>query len=132
MCVDGLMDVSQSRSQGLHIKLFAEFTSPVPCRTGRRTRTWHWASAWRNKLQAIIISRAHPQKIFHHLCDPPPPNFCTARTLSMATNGSNQWWNTEERYWSINQGSEKNRTEIGRPKVINIDYNTVAPSDNQF
>ena len=43
-------------------------------------------------------------------------------------------WNTEEiyrhkkkRFWSINQGQEINQTETGRPKVTNIDYNTVEP-----
>ena len=28
----------------------------------------------------------------------------------------------------LEQGSEKNRIEIGIPKVIDIDYNTIAPS----
>ena len=32
-----------------------------------------------------------------------------------------------EEYRHINQGSYGNRTEIGRQKVTNIEYNTVAP-----
>ena len=42
-------------------------------------------------------------------------------------------WNTEERYrrknqeiWSINKGSDRNQTEIRRPEVTNIYYNTVG------
>ena len=52
----------------------------------------------------------------------------------MATNGDGQWWKTEEIYrskkqgfWRIKQGSDGNWTEIGRPKVTDIDYNIVAP-----
>ena len=30
---------------------------------------------------------------------------------------------TKEKYWRGNQGSDKNQTEIWRPKVTNIDYN---------
>ena len=32
-----------------------------------------------------------------------------------------------EKLFRIKQGSDVNRTEIGRPKVTNIDYNTVKP-----
>ena len=41
----------------------ADIASPVPCRTGNRTGTWHWASSWRNKLHARIFST------FCHPCD---------------------------------------------------------------
>ena len=36
-------------------------------------------------------------------------------------------WHKKQGIWSINQGSDRNQTEIGRSKVTDIDYNTVAP-----
>ena len=58
----------------------------------------------------------------------------TACMLSKSTDGENKWWQTEEIFWSknqgyrrINQGSDGSWTKIGRPKVPNIYYNTVSP-----
>ena len=56
----------------------------------------------------------------------------TVCMLSKSTDGENKWWQTEEIFWSKNQGFwhikqqlDVNQTKIGRPKVTNIDYNTV-------
>ena len=57
----------------------------------------------------------------------------------MATNGDNLRWKMEEIYrrkkqvfLRIKQGSDGNWTEIGRPKVTEIDYNTLAPFNTLF
>ena len=64
---------------------------------------------------------------------PPPTSLRTAHALSIDTNGDKQRWNTEEIYQSknkafrrIKQGLDRNWTKIGRPKVTDIYYNTVA------
>ena len=60
-------------------------------------------------------------------------NTYTARVFHKATDGENQQRQTEERYrnknqgyWRIKQGSDGNHTKIGRPKVTDIENNTVA------
>ena len=69
---------------------------------------------------------------------PFPPNFRTACMIYVTTHGDNQQWKTEKRYWSkkqvlrhINQASDRNRTNIRRPKVTGIEYSTVAPFINK-
>ena len=76
---------------------------------------------------------------------PSPPRSRIARSLSLATDRKIYMgdrprtfpaqWKMEEMYqrknqviWHIKQGLDKNQTEIGRPKVTKIYYNTVAPS----
>ena len=87
---------------------------------------------------------AHTQVQTFATCFPPPPHLCIARVLSLATDqrqymqtlthtlSSQQkkeggCWHKKQVIWSINQGSDVNMTEIERPKVTNIYYNTVAP-----
>ena len=67
-----------------------------------------------------------------YLPPPPPPHSCTAGALQgherrqpMAADRGNIWSKNQE-YWRIHQGLDGNWTNTGRPKVTNIEYNTVA------
>ena len=118
--------------------LYTEIDYPVPCRTRRPTGTQHQASAWHNKLRAIIIPRADLQKHFRPPWDPslPSSEFHTVRALSMTMNGENQLCQIEEIYRSknqvfghIKQGSDGIWNKFGRPKVTDIGC-VPAPDEN--
>ena len=125
---------SKLRSRGHTHELSMEIDLPVPCKTRSRTGTQHWALGWHNKSCARIIPCAYLQ-FFCHQCETSlPPLILAQRARPMYMNGDNLRWNTEEIFWRknqgyryINQGSDRNRTKIGKPKVTNIEYNRVAP-----
>ena len=37
------------------------------------------------------------------------------------------YWHKKQEIWRINQVSDRSRNGIGRPKLTDIDYDTVAP-----
>ena len=107
----------------------------LPYRTRIQNGRLNRASGWHNKLRARIILRANPRTFFCHPCDPPPPPFIFApQVQSRAKNGGNIQQQMEEIllsknqvYWRINQVLDGNWTNTGRPKVNEIEYNTVSP-----
>ena len=125
-CVDWLTVGSKLQLQGHNNEWSMDLDSQVPCRTSCRTRTWHQASGWRNKLFTRIILCAHLQMIFRHPYDPSSlicvPCACLPRTRKEKIN-----YCKKQLYWCINQGSDGNWKKNGSPKWTNIYNNTGAP-----
>ena len=105
-----------------------------------KTVYWNLGSTVRTKYGSS------PKNVFQQVYDPtrplhPPSSVNRVRADPYRRNSTGNrpcmlpaQWKIEEKYQSlkkgiqrINQGSERNRREIGSPKMTGIYYNTVAP-----
>ena len=143
--VIGSTPISKSRLQGCNHTWSADLAFPFPYGNRSRTGTWYWDSYWRNNFCARIILCTHSRNIFTTNVSPPSPliRSSCAHCHWLRTGDRLQgpdhlrhrhcgiqkerYRSKIQRFWRIYQGSDRNRTEVGRIKVTDIDYNTVEP-----
>ena len=128
---------SKSWLQGRTPAWSTELAFQAPCGTGNQNRTQDWALDYHNKLRTRTILRAHSQNLFWRQSYPPPVYASRARRCWLQNEDNLRGTDhvrcsyigrLKEIYHRIKQGLERNRTDIRRLKVTEINYNTVATS----
>ena len=134
---------SQSRSRGRAPAWSTDLSLPVSYGIGIRTGPRDWASAWHNKLRAVIILCAHSHHFFTTNVPPLSPLFQSSSAHchwlhtrdSLRGPGnvhfqhSGSWkeiyWHKMQKFWHKKQGSDRYQTETRMPKVTDIYYNRI-------